>query len=371
VIHWEGLLRGKDVFAKKTVTFRDQITGCLSDLMSDEGIACAHSQKILSYFSGALVNYREEGVELTPTILFCRDISGVLEGVPGAVHYEIGTMRLSSEGGSRILKDCGVLAGGNWFIYVERQDDEELNYGVAAYPILPTAVSLQEAIGISVSNEALLIRKISPNTVGVYGARGSELTLLFSTVRDIPVVSADDQVYKFANSSSVDLSNEDEFSSFRRYFRDLLGRSLSASHGSILVCVEGSEVPVMDDIRDVVALKPTLDFFSVFDEYRRMASAEAIVRLQSYEELLIGFLKSDGIVMFTSRGCVVAYRAFYRPTSISVDSDSGGETTAAKVVGGARRRAFEGISSLVGGGSVKSALFRSQDGLTLFKGVEL
>lgn len=351
------------MLSKRTITFRDQISGGLTDLMQDEGFACAHSQRVLSYFSGALINYKEEGVELSPTILFCNDVNAVLSGVPGAVHYRIGSIPLESEGGSRILKDCGVLTGQNWFIYVERHNGDVLNYGVAAYAPLPTAVTLREAICVSNSAEALILKKNSSNTIGVYGARGSELNLLFSTVRDVPAISPDEHVKLFSEVSSSGLNGGDGFNKFREYFSKLLSRALGASHGSILICMEGNDSVSIDVMRDMVKLHPKLDFFNVFDEYRRSSSAESIVALQSYEDLLIGFLRSDGIVIFTDCGCVVAYRAFYRPSS-EVVADS----KIPKVVGGARRRAYEGVASLVDSGILKAALFRSQDGLILFNG---
>jgi hypothetical protein len=57
---------------------------------------------------------------------------------------------------------------------------------------------------------------------------------------------------------------------------------------------------------------------------------------------------------------IIAYRVFYRPPQTA-------GSVASNVTGGARRRAFEGIKTLVGT-QLSSVLFRSQDGLTIYHG---
>jgi hypothetical protein len=44
-----------------SVTFRDQTTGRINDLLMDEHRACAQSQNLLGYLAGALLNYKDEG----------------------------------------------------------------------------------------------------------------------------------------------------------------------------------------------------------------------------------------------------------------------------------------------------------------------
>lgn len=111
---------------------------------------------------------------------------------------------------------------------------------------------------------------------------------------------------------------------------------------------------------DAVAVTPALDFGSVFSDYQKSGTAAAVLTLQRCEELLRGFLKCDGIIVFDRTARVIAYRVFYRPPPTQ------GPATE-NVSGGARRRAFEGLKTLVGTKLV-SALFRSQDGLTIYRG---
>jgi hypothetical protein len=116
----------------------------------------------------------------------------------------------------------------------------------------------------------------------------------------------------------------------------------------------------MGDMKDGVEIVPKLDFLAAYSTYRSDNSAESILRLQSAEELFKGILECDGIVVFDTAGCLVAYRVFYRPTHP-------GTPGMPAPTGGARRRAFEGAKTMVGT-TLISVLFRSQDGLTIREG---
>ncbi len=342
--------------ARDTLTFRDQTSGRLTDLMGDEGLACAETQGVLSYLVGSLVSYKEEGVELTPTVLLCDSIAEVLQAIPGSISYEIGSVELSKEAGSRILKECGVLASGNWFIYIERSDGR-FRFGVAAYPAAPLSVTLHEAIGIRSDGFGLMIRRTAQSAVEVIGGRGHELSLVFSTVREAPAESVRDAVERFAQSCCHHLSGEEGCDHFRRFFRELLLRVVESCHGTILVCFVDGRVNEVDQLQESVTLSPPIDFYSAFEEHRTAPSAESLIKLQNYESLLSGLLKADGVVAFSDAGQLIAYRAFFRPSA---------SNAAVPVVGGARRRAFEGIAQCIGD-PLTAVLFRSQDGLTIYR----
>jgi hypothetical protein len=342
-----------------TLTFRNQTTGSINDLLEDEGLQCLQSQNLLTYLAGALLNYKEEGVELAPSILFCESVSKVFQAIPGLVRYQIRTVALSADSGSRILKDCAPLTSRNWFIFVERVNGHELAYGVFSYPLLPTTITLSEAISLPEGVFSVLLRKVSSNTVEVAGAKGNKLALVFSTMRE-QTTAARDPIDAFAGNCCRDVPGEPAVEGFQGYFKRLLEQALTASHGTILACANVADLSGIVQLKDAVLVQPMLDFREAFTEYQQTSSAEAIVKLQSYEDLLFGFLRSDGIVIFDTKGCVMAYRVFFREANDAPAS-------APNVVGGARRRAFEGVKGLVGSNLV-SALFRSQDGLTLHHG---
>jgi hypothetical protein len=190
------------------------------------------------------------------------------------------------------------------------------------------------------------------------GAKGNVLTLIFSTLRENPATGK--PIESFAADCCRNVGEDRTPSDFRAYFARLLDASLTACHGTILLCAEALDLSAVPELRDAVPVDPILDFYTAFAEFQSSATAGSILSLQRCEELLNGFLRCDGMVVFDERGRVNAYRVFYKPNGGSGD-------TGTVIVGGARRRAYEGLKGLVGS-RLTSVLFRSQDGLTLHHG---
>jgi hypothetical protein len=313
----------------------------------------------LGYLAGALLRYKDEGVEFTPTVVLCGSIQDFLKAFPGSVSHTIGKAPLDPSSGPKILKDCGPLSSRNWFIFIERTGDGYVNYGVFTYFRLPTAIPLHEGINIDPNQFCVLIRKVSINTIELRGAKGNVLTLIFSTERE--AATSVTSIERFATACCARVLDAKISRDFKTYFVRLLETVLTSCHGTILVCAENLNLAGVPEMQDAVPVSPLLDFESAFLEFHTTNTAGSILTLQRCEELLHGFLRCDGMVVFDTHGRVVAYRVFFKPMG-------GAAGTAGIVVGGARRRAFEGVKSLVGTQLV-SVLFRSQDGLTLHHGV--
>ena len=338
----------------QSVTFRDQITGKINDLLLDEGRVCAQSQNLLAYLAGTLLSYREEGVELAPILLFCDNVDKALQSFPGALTHRIGQLPLDPASGPQIMKDCAPLSNQNWFVFIERTNEAVLNYGVFTYFRLPTAIPLHEGITIDSSIFALLMRKVSSSTIEMRGARGNILFLIFSATRETLV--QEEPIRSFAADCCKTITDAEGAKPFNEYLVRLLESALTSSHGTILVCCDGIDLSQIAAMRDAVLVRPALDLFTAFREYQASNTAAALINLQRCEELLAGFLRCDGLVVFDVKARVLAYRVFFKP-----------ETSAqsAPIVGGARRRAYEGLKVLVGQHLI-SVIFRSQDGLTLY-----
>ncbi len=342
-----------------SITFRDQSTGRINDLLVDEGMVCAQSQNLLSHLAGALLNYKDEGIEFSPPVVLCGSIVSFLKAFPGSISHSIGTAPLDPSSAPLILKDCAPLTNRNWSIFIERTDATTVAYGVFTYFKLPTAIPLHEGITIDPNQFCVLVRKIAANTIEMRGARGSVLKLIFSTVRDAVVAEA--PIALFCDACCSDISDPKLQAGFRTYFGRIIEELVSASHGTMLICGRDVDLGAVPEMQDSVPVVPLLDFRAAFAEYQTSNTAGSILNLQRCEELLQGFLRCDGIVLFDTSGRVSAYRVFYRPVATTPPIPA--------VVGGARRRAFEGVKLLVGHHLV-SALFRSQDGLTIHQGVD-
>ena len=343
------------------LTLRSAVIGEINDLLNDEGISCSYSQNILTYLAGALNDYREEGIELSPTIIFCESIEQIAKILPGGVSYQIGSSQLSTALGQAILKDCATLSGINWHIYIERTNANELRYGVFSYTQLPTSITLKDILAVAKENFSIIVRQVSSKAVEIIGRHGGHIILAFSTLREKPKINSD-PVDLFAEACCKNIVAEFRSSEMCIYFVRLISRCLASSHGTILLCAKLNQFNLIEELKDVVRLEPHLNFASVFANYITTPNAESFLRLQANEELLQGFMRSDGIVIFDDSAGVIAFRAFFR-------GGAGGSTGVTNVTGGARRRAFEGLKGLIGS-HAQAMLFRSQDGLTLFEGVQ-
>ena len=79
---------------------------------------------------------------------------------------------------------------------------------------------------------------------------------------------------------------------------------------------------------------------------------DAYARLDSEIKLLQGMLACDGILAFDDAGKILGYRVF-----LKTEAKSDGT-----VVGGARKRTFEGLKALVHTKKLSAAFIRSHDG---------
>ncbi len=333
--------------------------GGLNDLLADEGLTCGHSQNLLAYLAGELLAYREEGVALAPDVVFCESIDGSISAMPGGIYYKIGEGALGAAIGKSILKDCASLAKHPWAIYIQRTDGQSLEYGVASFSYTPGSLSLTDAILLNPDIFTVLIRRVNDKTIRVVGSKGSVNTFLFSTSREEETDHL--AVDKFASAASLDLDKGDDRDQFRDYLKSTVETLLRGSHGCIIACSTNlDQLEGVAELQDKIPLDPPLDIYAAFASFKTGNSGGDLANLQASFGLAQGLVQSDGMVVFDTQGRIVAFRAFYRPQDAQAS---------AKVVGGARRRAYEGAKALVGV-SLQAILFRSQDGLTLFHGQE-
>ncbi|MFV1610316.1 hypothetical protein VWY06_18175, partial [Phaeobacter sp. JH20_10] len=202
---------------------------------------------------------------------------------------------------------------------------------------------------------AALIKKSSPTTIQVLGSKGNSVSILMSTVREDDDSGA--EISRFIDDviSEIDADTE----GFKKYLTRLLTRELTDCHGTILLCASDDVHEKSACIDDCISLDEKIDLFCLFEAFCKSNDAESLLELQRAEDLLNGFLSCDGMITFSPEGKIISYRVFY---------EAGDNGEAQQVVGGARRRAFAGVTSLKSN-ELKSALFRSQDGTTEYKEV--
>lgn len=341
---------------QKTVSLRVSTRGELADFLERENKDCAYSNKVISGLLGRLWNYKEEGVEISPSVVFADDIIAFSQKLPGFSRLVIGKCASTEDAAKRILKDCAPLTGESSLIFVQRcGQGEELEYGVFSFLRSPTAIGIEEAITLDDTQFAVLVKKFSPTTLQVIGSKGNSVSILMSTVREED--TSESEILKFIADVTSELG--DDAHDFRKYLAKVLFRELAECHGTILLCGSEDVHETNQCISDRISLSETVDLAGHFEAFCLSNDAEALLQLQRAEDLLRGFLSCDGMIAFSTNGKIHSYRIFF-------EANDNGDTE--QVVGGARRRAFSGITS-VQSNELKSALFRSQDGTTEYKEV--
>ena len=343
----------------RTLSLRQAATGEITDFLADEGLDCAHTVKLLAYFTGALINYKEEGVQIAPDILLCESIGAALASLPNSRHVEVGSAECAVESAKVILKNCATLSENQWNIYIERRDDGFVNYGVAYFPFIPGSLTFYDGVMLREDCLSIMISKKSESIVEICGSKGSIFTCHFSTSREEN--SNDDGVKYFTKSCVSSIENEEFKDDFYKYMEYTIFSLLRSSHGCILACVESDKIEA-EEFSDRVDISPPIDFYQTFTSFKSGDGSKDLAELQGMFGLAQGFFRSDGVVFFNTLGQIIAFRAFYRP-------QAAGATDGQSIVGGARRRAYEGAKHLVGK-SLIGLLFRSQDGLTLYEGAK-
>lgn len=334
-----------------TVSLRVLARGEITEFLEQESKPCALANQVISGLIGKLWNYREEGVELSPSIVISDDITKFGRAFPGFSRIQLGCCEATEDSAKRILKDCAPLTGESSLIFIERKNDgKQFPYGIFSFLRTPTAIGIEEVLLLDETQFAVLVKKSAPTILQLLGSRGNSVSILMTTHRGDD--NSDMEIEKFIEDVVSGISDPDE--KFKKYLKRLFERELSACHGTILLCATSDEYPSLACISDYISLEKGIDFFGHFEDLLRENAAEPLLKLQRAEDIFRGVLACDGMIMFSNTGKIIAYRVFFRAAKAE------GEKV---IVGGARRRAFAGVGALRTN-HLKSTLFRSQDGTT-------
>ncbi len=158
-----------------------------------------------------------------------------------------------------------------------------------------------------------------------------------------------------AEFSSAVASTIDENSDFKNYLCRLLTRIVQHCHGTLLAVAAPYENDPPRSVTAGVMTLPVVDLFQQYESAKKLQDADSLGDLRAYEILLEGMIASDGIVVFSTNGKILAYRAF-----IKADET---EANRLPAEGGGRLRTFE-LMKLRMPTEYHAAFFRSQDGET-------
>ncbi len=342
-----------------TVSIQQPTKGAIAEFLEREGNESLPEIKLLCYLCGALQRYEEEGQLLEPKVLLTKSIDAFVKMVPGCRHITIGDTKFDDRCGKKILKECATLARSGWHIFCE-PNGNVIKFGVFSTRESPTSLDLQEVLELEESGDeacSLLVEKVHAKEIIMRSSSGNSLKIAFSTSQEASYDIA--EIDQFVAVCTRALDDE----KFTKFFYRLLARRLGGCHGTILVAVKSATNLAEVGLGDGILLSEEIEIQSSFAAYDKSDSADAVLELQRIEGLLLGFLDSDGVVIFSDAGGLRGYRAFFKPPEGAFADET------VEIVGGARRRAYEGLKHFVGSG-IEAVLFRSQDGVIECKRVE-
>lgn len=337
----------------KSVSFRADLTSNTMDLMTEIGLECSVTSRLIAGIVSQLAAYTEEGVPLKPSVFICNSIAELLQRAGVGEHVPLSDEINLENAGSKILKAAAPLCRDNWRIYIERSSANlTCKFGVFCGSSDPSSLTVDEAIldGTPDGFPVIKISQSAINKVEVKTNAGSGVEFRFNNDADVTELNGEEHIQGLAKSISSNLGENSEM--FSSFVGRLLGSAVNNSHGTLIAVISSDAKVLPTSLNDAVQLNPVIDLFEKItlhlDEGR---TATSVSRLQAAAELVSGFIGSDGITVFNNAGCVLGYRAFIRSE----------ETTS--ISGGARSRAYASMKQLVGS-DLSAAYFRSQDGRT-------
>lgn len=275
----------------KTISFRTQLKGSISDFLEKEKMQCQHTENGLLELVVALSHYTEEGNFLFPEIIFCDDLDCTLRLLQCSDPIPIGEGDRSQKTILQAIKRCAPLAQENWKIYIYRFE-KCFEYGIFRAPYAPTALSIRDTIQ-ALSDEQqdfhiIYASQIAEKSVELIGTCSGSLRLYLSAAPDdepSPRNALDLLAKVICCDVAPTLKEQTE-----SYIKTILTNALQQSHGTIIGVV-GREQLINRISIDGVTLSSKIDLSDLVDTYEKQRTDQSLSLLMSHGKLLSGSCK--------------------------------------------------------------------------------
>ncbi len=332
-------------------SIRESLQGKLLDFVHASGFSCVPLDGLIRDIVASLAGYREEDKPLFPEVYVfnspaCKRALTLSPDVP------INMVPLADGTGAAILKDCAPLAVEGWAIFIVRETETTVRYGLFRAQNHSLSISADEAMrSLGKEQPIILIRSRGHQTVEVINSNGHSFIAIFKATQALPP-ELDAHISKLVRSIAADPSCTADF---RAYLVRLLVGIIQRCHGTLLAVAPAGTKATTKALSDSVTLNPPVNLRLVHKRASQEQTAEGLAELQAIESLLEGMIQSDGMVMFGNDGTVLGYRTILKVSST--------EAKILSTTGGARRKAFETMKMRVPN-VFQAVFFRSQDGDT-------
>ncbi len=337
----------------KAYSIRESLQGSLLDYVRESGFENTRTEELVRELVSLLASYREEDYPLFPEVYVFASQQGLRALSPTARSINLGSAAVEGGTARRMLKDCASLANRGWAVYAVHASGAELQYGIFRSKRHSFAMPAEESlVDLGMTEPVLMLRNRGHLTVELVNGVNDKFTVALTTKKAEPS-QLGEASGRLAEAIASEVSDQGGFEPFIKRF---LIETVQKCHGTLVAVIGASNVPPGEsDLSDGVWLNPPLDVAGSYSEARGTSTAEALADLQAAEILLEGMINSDGVVVFDTRGRVLAYRVFLRPKD--------NERARIPDDGGGRRRTFE-LMKIRLGTLLEAAFFRSQDGET-------
>jgi hypothetical protein len=311
-----------------------------------------HATEVLVEALVQVSNFREEGFPLAPLLFVGREPQEVLRTVNGTNFVLLGEASCSLETVRLALKSCAPLAEGRQWAILLTLEEARLRFGVFCTGRSPLRVTSFEAIRLLPPGAPPLVgfAQLGESIVEVRGPGGANFFFDFSAGADLS--SNPMRVLKdFVQAVTRDVPHNLRAQLQAFYYRIAI-EVMSGAHGALVAVVDARE-QVPGFLADGLWLEVPIDLGALALRYEAAHTERDALELIAYSNLFRRMVGMDGITVFDSRGRLLGYNCFIRQQVIGSPTH--------KVVGGARRRAFEVLCSELGR-SLAAALYRSRDG---------
>lgn len=337
-----------------TKSLREYLQGNLVDFAERCEMQNFATPQALTALVVMLADLREEGAVLIPEIFLCDSLDETLKLLPVKEVLQIGKQVEPARAIAEAVKKCAPLAIGGWCIYIAKSQDAYV-FGVFRGSLSPLSIPVEQTLFTEPRKTISLVRllRTASGCIEIRNHQGDVYSMLLSdrpATSPLPHANAKNLVALICAKTKDDVRE-----STATYLEKIIRLALNACHGTIVVVIKNTKLPAY--LSDGVVLQKPLDLSDAVRKLRN-GEAEAEHVLNANAALVKGMISSDGITVFDSSARLVAYNCFI---------PSPNKVAGKVVIGGARTRAFEALTSKVGK-QLTCVFMQSQDGWTKFEG---
>lgn len=342
----------------KLLSMRSTLKGEVVDFLDVEKMACLQTQDGLVELISALSYYKEEGKSLFPEIYIFDELEVPKKFLNPFEYIKIGEGDKSGATMLKALKKCAPLTEGGWVIYILRLATK-FEYGLfrCGTSIISVPISAILIDDEGRSQPMILVHQVADKIVELKGVIAPQVLINFGINSDSDI-SPIETHQKFINYIISDIDDKQKEQA-KTFLQKLFLEVLHKGHGNLAVVVNSKKRTIPKKLRNGIILSSKINLTKYIEELRTKNDLQANSQLEGCFDLLSGMMQSDGITVFSSDGCVLAYNVFIKhPPNHKTKSN-----------GGARSISFEVLCELIGI-DIDAAFIQSQDGKVEYKGNE-